>query len=107
MTINFIRRDHANIILIIILLIFENVLYLEKSVLCVVFHLKLLCLYDFQACNTSLNTVSYSSLYMLYGLSDEIWHVGNAVCYGSCILRMCDIRNMSVLEMWDIGDVRC
>ena len=48
MTLNFIRCDHATILLIIALLIFENVFYLEKSVLsCVIFHLKLLCLYDF------------------------------------------------------------
>ena len=43
-----IRCDHATTVLIILLLIFKNVFYLEKSVLsCVIFHLKLLCLYDF------------------------------------------------------------
>ena len=48
MTLNFIRCDHATILLIIVLLIFDNVFYLEKNVLsCVIFHLKLLCLYDF------------------------------------------------------------
>ena len=48
MTRNFIRCDHATIVLIIVLLIFENVFYLEKSILsCVIFHFKLLYLFDF------------------------------------------------------------
>ena len=51
MTLNLIRRDHDTILLIIVLLIFKNVFYVEKSVLsCVIFHLKLLHLYDFQTC---------------------------------------------------------
>ena len=42
MTLNFIRCDHATIVLIIVLPIFENVFYLEKKrfIMCY-FHLKL------------------------------------------------------------------
>ena len=47
----------------------------------------------FRLVNTSLNTGSYSSLFMLYDLSDEI---GNVVCWGS-----------GILSMWDVGDVGC
>ena len=46
--------------------------------------------------NTSLNTGSYSSLFMLYDLSDEMWDIGNVVCWGS-----------GILSMWDVGDVGC
>ena len=93
MTLHFIRRDHATIVLIIVLLIFENVFYLEKHVLsCVIFRLKLL--QFVWLANAILNTVSYSSLYMLYGLSNEMWDVGNVVCYGN-----------GILSMWDVGDV--
>ena len=49
----------------------------------------------FRLANTSLNTVSYSRLCMLYGLPDEMWDAGNVVCYGS-----------GILSMWDVGDVR-
>ena len=48
----------------------------------------------FRLANTSLNTVFYSSLYMLYGLSDEMWDSGNVVCY-----------RRSILSMWDVGVV--
>ena len=55
MALHFIRRDHSTIVLIIVLLIFENVFYLEKSVLsCVIFHFKFLHLYDFEACKYQL-----------------------------------------------------
>ena len=55
MTLHFIRGDHATIVLIMVLLLFENVFYLEKSVLsCLTFHLKLLHLYEFQACKYQL-----------------------------------------------------
>ena len=48
MTLNFIRCDHATMVLIIVLFIFENGFYLEKSILSyVIFYLKLLYLYDF------------------------------------------------------------
>ena len=68
----------------------------------------------FRLANTSLNTVSYSSLYMLYGLSDEMWIVGNVVYYGSGILSMSnvggcvDVRDVRywmcwMLGLWDIG----
>ena len=62
--------------------------------------------------NTSLYTVSYSSLYMLYGLSDEVWDAGNVVCYGSSILSMWDVWNVRCLgcgmfRMWDVWDVGC
>ena len=41
---NFVSRYHP----VIVLLIFENLSYLEKNVLsCVIFHLKLLYFYDF------------------------------------------------------------
>ena len=67
MTLHFIRRDHATIVLIIVLLIFENVFYLEKSVLsCVIFHLKLLHLYDFQACKDRLKILYLISVYTCY-----------------------------------------
>ena len=47
-TLNFKRCDHATIVLIIVLINFENVFYLEKSFLSyVIFHLKLFYLYDF------------------------------------------------------------
>ena len=64
----------------------------------------------FRLANTSLYTVSYSSLYMLYGLSDEVWHAGNVVCYGSSILSMWDVWNVRclgcvMLRMWDVWDV--
>ena len=56
MTLHFIRHDHASVLLIIVLLIFENLFYLEKSVLsCVIFHLKYLHFYDFQACKYRVN----------------------------------------------------
>ena len=46
MILNFIRCDQATIVLIIVLLIFESVFYLEKSVLsCVIFHLKFIKLF--------------------------------------------------------------
>ena len=48
----------------------------------------------FRLANTGLIYVSYSSLYMLYGLFDEKWNVENVVCYGS-----------GILSMWDVGDV--
>ena len=65
MTLSFIRCDHANILLIKVLLIFENVFYLEKSVLsCVIFHLKFFICRLFRLANTFLSTVSYSNLYM-------------------------------------------
>ena len=80
---NFIRCYHP----IIVLLIFENVFYLEKNDLsfeslssvffffiCSFF----ICM-TFWLNNTSLNTVSYSTLFMLYDLSDEMWDVGNVV----------------------------
>ena len=81
--------------------------------------------------NTSLYTVSYSSLYMLYGLSDEVWDAGNVVCYGSSILSMWNVWNvrclgcgifrmwdvqiagclgcgmLGMLGIWDVGDVEC
>ena len=72
----------------------------------------------FRLANTSLYTVSYSSLYMLYGLSDEVWHAGNVVCYGSSILSMWDVWNvgrsdcgmfgmLGMLGIWDVEDVEC
>ena len=73
MTLNFIRCYHA----IKALLTTENVFYLKKSVSSyVVFYLKLLFLYDFN----SLNTVSYSNLFVLYDLSNKMWSVENVVC---------------------------
>ena len=68
---NFIRCYHP----ITVLLIFVNVFYLEKNVLsCVIFHLKLLYLYDFLAYKYKLKyTVSYSGLFMLYDLPDKMW----------------------------------
>ena len=62
----------------------------------------------FRLANTSLNTVSYSSLYMLYGLSDKMWDVGNVVCYGSGLLSMSDVGDVWMLGcevwgMWDVG----
>ena len=64
----------------------------------------------FRLANTSLNTVSYSSLYMLYGLSDEMYDVGNVVCYGSDILRMWDLGDVrysgcGMFRMWNVRDV--
>ena len=48
MRLNFIRGNHATIALVVVLLIFENVFYLEKSVCyyqsCAIFHFKHLCL---------------------------------------------------------------
>ena len=61
----------------------------------------------FRLANTSINTVSYSSLNMLYGLSDEMWDVGNVVRYGSGILSMWNVGDVWMLGMWDIGDVGC
>ena len=59
----------------------------------------------FKLANISLNTASYSSLYMPYGLPDEMWDVGNVVCYGSGILSMLDVGDVCMLGMWDIGDM--
>ena len=53
----------------------------------------------FRLANPSLNTVSYSSLYMLYSLSDEMWVVGNVVCYGSGILSMLNVGDVWMLGM--------
>ena len=87
----------------------------------------------FRLANTILNTVSYLSLYMLYGLSDEMWDVGNVVCQkwhiehvGSwgCVnvrdvryweqgmLGICDVggvgcQGCGILGMWDVRDVGC
>ena len=63
----------------------------------------------FRLTNTSLNTVSYSSLFILYDLSDEMWDVGNLVCYGSGILSMWDVGmwkcwGYGILGMWDVGN---
>ena len=60
---------------------------------------------NFRLANTSINTVSYSCLYMLFVLSEELWDVGNVVCYGSGILSMWDVGDVWMLGMWDIGDV--
>ena len=60
---------------------------------------------NFRLANTSLNTVSYSCLYMLFVLSEEMWDVGNGVCYGSGIWSMWDVEDVWMLGMWDIGDV--
>ena len=60
---------------------------------------------NFRLANTSLNTVSCSCLYMLFVLSEEMWDVGNGVCYGSGILSMWDVEDVWMLGMWDIGDV--
>ena len=62
---------------------------------------------NFRLANTSINTVSYSCLYMLFVLSEELWDVGNVVCYGSGILSMWDVGDVWMLGMWDIGDVWC
>ena len=63
----------------------------------------------FRLTNTSLNTVSYSILFILYDLSDEMWDVGNLVCYGSGILSMWDVGmwkcwGYGILGMWDVGN---
>ena len=106
---NLIRRYHP----ITVLLIFENMFYLEKNVSsCVIFHLKFLYLYDFWLKKSSLNTVSYSSLFMLYDLSDEMWDVENLVCQGNGILGMWDNGDVrcwgyGILGAWDIRDVEC
>ena len=42
---------------------------------------------------------------MLFVLSEELWDVGNVVCYGSGILSMWDVGDVWMLGMWDIGDV--
>ena len=49
---------------------------------------------------------------MLYGLSDEMWDVGNVVCYGSDILRVWDLGDVrysgcGIFRMWDVSDVEC
>ena len=49
---------------------------------------------------------------MLYGLSDEMWVVGNVVCYGSGILSMLNVRDVrygrcGMLEVCDVGGVGC
>ena len=61
----------------------------------------------FRLANTSLNSVSYSILYMLYGFSDEMWDVGDVVFYGSGILSTWDVRDVWMLGMWSFGDLRC
>ena len=49
---------------------------------------------------------------MLYGLSDEMWDVGNVVCYGIDILRMWDLGDVrysgcGMFGMWNVQDVGC
>ena len=61
----------------------------------------------FRLAYTSLNIKSYSSLYMLYGLSDKMFDVWNVVFYGSGILNLWDVGDVWILGMWDIGDVGC
>ena len=129
----FIRRDDATIVLIIVLLIFENVFYLEKSVLsCVIFHLKLLHLYDFQACKYQLKYQLGNMVCSGCGMF-RMWDIGDVVCSGSGIFWMWDVRDADVrdvgcsgcgmfrmqdvgdvvrlgcgmFEMWDVGDVVC
>ena len=113
MPLNFIRCDKATIVLILVLLIFENVFYFKKAFYHMLFFIWnfLICM-TFRLANTSLNTVSYSSLYMLYGLSDEMWDVRNVVCYGSDILRMWDLGDVrysgcGMFGMWNVQDVGC
>ena len=36
---------------------------------------------------------------MLYGLSDEMWDVGNVACYRGSILRVGDVGDSWTLEM--------
>ena len=74
-----IRRDHATIVIIIVLLIFKNVFYLEKSVLsCVIFILKLLHLNDFHACK-------YQPIYcILFQFIHAIWFVWRGVGCWKC-----------------------
>ena len=72
----------------------------------------------FRLANISLNTASYSSLYMPYGLPDEMWEVGNVVCYGSGNIKhvgcwrcvyVRDVRywGCGMLRIFDIGAVGC
>ena len=108
MALHFIRRDHSTIVLIIVLLIFENVFYLEKSVLsCVIFHLKLLHLYDFQACKDRLKILYLISVYTCYmvcltrcGML-EMWYARSG------ILSMWEVGDVWMLGMWDIGNRGC
>ena len=81
------------------------VLFTKKRFIMCYFWNFFICL-TFRLANTSLNTVSYSSLYMLYGLPDEMWDIGNVVFYGSGILSTWDVGDVWMLGMWGIGDVR-
>ena len=84
MKVNFVRCGRATIPLIIVLLIFENVFCLEKSILsCVIFYLKLLYLYDFQACKYQLK----------YCIPFQFIH---AICLTICgMLGMCYAREVA------------
>ena len=85
----------------------ECVLFRKKSFIMLFFIWNFFIRMTFRLANTSINTVSYSSLNMLYGLSDEMWDVGNVVCYGSGILSMWNVGDVWMLGMWDVWDVVC
>ena len=111
MTLNLTRRDHDTIVLIIVLLIFENVFYLGKSASsCVVFHLKLLHLYDFQVCKYQLTSLYPIPIYTCYmvclrcGML-EMWYA-KEVAYWACgMLGMCGFHGCGILTTWDVRDV--
>ena len=96
--------------------------YPEKSVLsCVIFHLKLLHLYDFQACKYQLKYCILSQfIHAIWFVWRDVgcWKCGMLeVAYWACkklgdvwMLEMLDIGNRGcwefvMLEVWDVRDV--
>ena len=135
MTLNFIRCDHATIVLIIVLPIFENVFYLEKSVLsCVIFIWNFIICMNCQTCKYRLKyCILFQFIHTIWFVWRDVgcwecgmlekWHiehvgcwrygdVGYVECWGFRMFRMWDIRDVGcsrygMLEMWDVRDVEC
>ena len=120
MALNFIRCDNATIVLILVLLIFENVFYLEKSVLSSVnFHSKFPYLYDFQACKYQLKySILFQFIHAIWFVWRDVWcwkcgmlwkwHIAHVGSWGCEIFRLWDVQDVGcfgcgMFGMWDVG----
>ena len=101
---NFIRCYHP----ITVLLIFENVFYLEKNVLsCVIFHLKLLYLYDFLVYKYKLKyCILFQFIHALWSPWRDVgcWECG---LLGKWHIEYVGWWRCEMLGMWDVKDLGC
>ena len=123
---NFIRCYHP----ITVLLIFVNVFYLEKNVLsCVIFHLKLLYLYDFLAYKYKLKyCILFQFIHALWSPWRDVgcwecgllgkWHTEYVGWWRCEMLGMWDVKDLGCWDfvgcwgygmfgMWNVQDVEC